>query len=139
MYIVSAVDQDGFKTAASGPGYFGRTPADPESQPVNLPPIAIIGMTPSMSITSSTTISWGHAWSSDPEGDVITIVEWDNARTVYPVGAHTVRLRVQDSLGLWSPWTSHTFVVWEPLAVPDECYPPPPGCAVGAPVPPAGE
>ena len=84
--------------------------------PANRPPVAVIGMTPSTGLTPSTFISWSQAGSSDPDGHALFNAEWLNMRSTYAAGTHTVQLRVQDSLGLWSPWASRTFTVTAPVA-----------------------
>ena len=86
----------------------------------NLPPVAVIGMTPSADLTMGSVIEWSSAGSSDPDGHVIANAEWENVHATYAIGTHTVRLRVQDSFGHWSPWVEHTFVVGNrpPVAIP---------------------
>lgn len=60
-----------------------------------------------------TSISWIHSSSFDPDEDGITKVEWDgDKQSVYEeIGTYTVRLRVQDAEGHWSPWATKTFSV----------------------------
>jgi len=78
---------------------------------VNNLPVAVIGMTPSTGIGTSTIIAWSHLGSFDPDGGAIAQAEWINAHPSYSIGTHTVQLRVADSLGAWSPWAERTFTV----------------------------
>ena len=86
----------------------------------NRPPVAVIGMTPAEGLTEITEITWSHAGSSDPDGQEIVAAEWRNAVATYAIGSHTAELRVQDSLGAWSPWAERTFtvgaVVWDTVS-----------------------
>lgn len=57
-------------------------------------------------------IIWSAAKSSDTDGDGIKKVEWSsNKKESYPVGTHTVKMRIQDNENHWSNWAEHTFEV----------------------------
>jgi len=78
----------------------------------NNKPTAVITMTPGTSITTATDITWSYASSTDIDGDTIINAEWRNKQNSYTTaGSYTTELRVQDSKGLWSEWTSNTFNV----------------------------
>lgn len=49
--------------------------------------------------------------SYDPDGDRIVDYQWENKKTSYPNGKHTVKLRVKDEEGHWSDWASREIVV----------------------------
>lgn len=112
IYLVSAVDINDFETAPVIGGYSGY-----DNLVIgNLPPTAVISMTPEHNLKTSTLINWGSSNSSDPNGDNIVNVEWEGKKNQYiQEGEYTVRLRVQDEKGLWSDWNEKTFnVVYQP-------------------------
>ncbi|MGB4413138.1 MAG: hypothetical protein WBI47_10750, partial [Atribacterales bacterium] len=86
-------------------------------KPVDSKPVAIITMWPETNITDETDIAWSHEQSYDPNGYEIVSYNWKNKKTRYPPGTHTVWLQVQNSIGIWSDWTSKTFDVVS--AIPD--------------------
>ena len=49
----------------------------------------------------------------DQNGRVIVNKQWEGLSTnnLYTGGSHTIKLRVQNELGIWSDWASYTFVV----------------------------
>jgi len=78
----------------------------------NTKPTAVITMTPATALTTETNIVWNYTSSTDIDGDTITNAEWQNNQDIYTTaGTYTVKLRVQDSRGLWSDWTDKTFDV----------------------------
>lgn len=83
----------------------------------NRPPVAVITMTPNSDITTDTTVTFSYGDSYDPDGDAIVEVQWENKKTKYTAGTHTVKLRVKDAYGLWSNWTAVTFTVKEFTAI----------------------
>jgi len=82
-------------------------------------PVAVISMTPELDLTTTTNIVWGYENSTAVEGRTITNAEWEGKQDLYAVnGDYTVKLRVQDSTGIWSDWTEKTFTVsTKPVAV----------------------
>lgn len=76
------------------------------------PPIANITMTPTQ-ISNVTNITFDHSTSISFNRTTIVNQEWQNKLTNYSVGNHTVRLRVQDSNGLWSDWKEINFDVYQ--------------------------
>lgn len=133
LLLVSAVDKFGFESAPTriGTTYEGygkgpdkdfflilnppnivTSPPDKEAEtPSNQKPTAVISMTPKTNLKTDTVISFNHSNSQDLDGDEISSVEWKNKQTTYPEGRNTVELRVMDSKGLWSDWTSLSFDV----------------------------
>lgn len=96
---------------------FGRTMPHPESRD-SKKPTAVINMTPASGITTNTIIKWSYEGSSAADGATIVSAEWEGAQEKYPEpGTYTIRLRVKDSNGLWSEWTSKTIVVGEAARV----------------------
>ena len=92
-------------------GTGGSTPVEPEVPVIK--PVAVISMTPEQWITKSTNIIWGYEKSTTETGRSITNTEWIGKETNYLVdGDYTVKLRVQDSTGVWSDWTEKTFHVY---------------------------
>ena len=84
-------------------------------------PIAVITMNPNSNITTSTAITWDYRSStcSSAVSETCTIVdaEWNNDNTYFRTpGTHTVYLRVKDSLGTWSDWTSKQVTVVSDVA-----------------------
>lgn len=88
----------------------------------NRAPVAVISMNPQSSLTTNTSIAWGYASSTDADGDAIQAAEWqlnEEAITSTPlakilaIGSHTMKLRVKDTRGLWSPWVSKDFQIAE--------------------------
>jgi len=78
----------------------------------NNKPVAVITMTPGIALTTDTNITWGYSNSTDPDGDTITNAEWKNKQSIYSTaGSYTIDLRVQDSKGLWSDWSSKSFII----------------------------
>jgi len=81
-------------------------------------PVASIGMTPQIGITTATNIIFNDTASTPGEG-TITAREWRrNGVTVasppngtFIEGNHAVSLRVQNSVGTWSAWETRTFSV----------------------------
>lgn len=65
---------------------------------------------PSEGISVSTNVSFNASGSVDPDGGAVTY-EWDNKKSNYPVGVHTVKVRAKDELGGYSPYSSVTFEV----------------------------
>lgn len=87
-------------------------------------PIAVISINPdpvgnSTTVTKNTKYEFDHSKSVDPNGDKIVKAEWLNKKTKYKEGTHTVSLRVMDSKGKWSNWTSKTFSIGnkKPVAI----------------------
>ena len=76
----------------------------------NQAPVAKINVSPSSHGTTGTQFYFTSA-STDPDGDEIIDEQWENVSIYYPVGNHTIRLRVKDSLGAWSEWTQVTISV----------------------------
>jgi PKD repeat protein len=81
-------------------------------------PTAVIGMTPSSGLLTTTSVTWSYNNSIVASGVSIASVEWkvDGSIVAAPPstfasGAHTVNLRVKDSRGLWSDYVSKTFTV----------------------------
>ena len=97
----------------------GTTPVVPEDPKPITKPTAVISMTPEQGLTTTTNISWSHVNSTVAEGRTITAAEWEGKQDIYAnTGSYTVRLRVQDSTGVWSEWTEKTFEVFsKPIAV----------------------
>lgn len=93
-------------------------------QKVNEKPVAVLEMSPSSNIETNTYINWSAASSIDADGDSIVNKEWRlDSRSVQSsepngvinvVGTHVMKLRVQDSNGLWSDWVEKTFTVSNP-------------------------
>lgn len=78
------------------------------------PPVAVITMSPNpntTNITNLTNVFFSYENSTSYNGTFLNH-EWRDAETRYPVGIHTVSLRVQDDRGTWSEWTSVTFEVY---------------------------
>jgi len=82
-------------------------------------PVASIGLTPSTGITTATNIIFNDTSSTAGEG-TITAREWQRnsdaittapPNGMFPLGNHIIRLRVQNSSGTWSAWTSRSFSV----------------------------
>lgn len=83
-------------------------------------PVAVIGMTPNDGLYPYTSIKWDSNASYDPNGFGFTITdqEWQNKQDIYEEGKHTIRLRVQNSQGIWSDWVNKNFEVkseWETI------------------------
>ena len=76
----------------------------------NTPPEAVISMTPEFDLTSTTAVTWV-VDIADEDGDTLQNEEWINKKTYYPEGTHIVSVRVQDSRGLWGPYTNIEFQV----------------------------
>lgn len=75
-------------------------------------PTAVITMSPRTNLTPSSQITWSFAESRAPGSRQIVDTEWSsNKASSYSAGTHTVSLRVKDSSGSWSNWTSITFTV----------------------------
>lgn len=74
-------------------------------------PTAVITMTPNTNITTKTDVTLSYSNSVAYEGKTITSAEWENNLTTFPAGENTVRLRVQDSGGVYSDWVEITFNV----------------------------
>jgi len=75
-------------------------------------PIAVITMAPDTGINPLTNITWSPVNSTDPNSDEIINVEWSGKQSVYSTaGTYTVKLRVQDSKGMWSDWVQKSFNV----------------------------
>ena len=91
------------------------TPEEPTPAPIPEPvvelPIAVIDMNPNSELLDTTEISFSSEKSYDPNGHTISNEEWVNKLSTYPVGTHTVKLRVQSETGAWSEWTEVTFEV----------------------------
>ena len=73
-------------------------------------PVAVITMTPNTNITNFTHVTFSHLDSITHNGE-IKAYEWEGVRSQYPVGIHTVKLRVQDYFDVWSEWAEVTFTV----------------------------
>jgi hypothetical protein len=81
-------------------------------------PTAVITMTPSSGVLTTTSITWGTSNSVTPTG-TITQVEWKVNGTIVSSppttfsqeGTNTVTLRVKNSSGFWSDPVSKTFTV----------------------------
>lgn len=72
----------------------------------NNKPTATIKVNPSKNITTETILNWDLDYY-DPEGDALVSVQWENKKNSYSTpGEYTVRVRVQDSNGYWSDWSS---------------------------------
>ncbi|MGB4413139.1 MAG: prepilin-type N-terminal cleavage/methylation domain-containing protein, partial [Atribacterales bacterium] len=77
-------------------------------------PVAIITMTPNQGLTTKTLIQWSYESSYDPNGLEIIKAEWEGRQDKYETeGEYTVRLRVQNSAGIWSDWIEKTFYVFD--------------------------
>lgn len=135
QYAVSAVDINGFETPAVKSDYDGYNSYLPEGippvnpvgstegsgglntggtsvpAPTNSSPTAVITMNAPEVIYNDSVITWNHTASTDPNGDAITNAEWKNKQDTYPIGTHTVEMRVQDEKGNWSEWVTKTFEV----------------------------
>jgi hypothetical protein len=84
-------------------------------------PTAVISMSPSANIDNATAITWASNGSTASSGLTVSAVQWQldsNAVTSTPpngviatVGSHIMQLRVRDSIGSWSAWTSKSFSV----------------------------
>ncbi|MCL2497264.1 MAG: transglutaminase domain-containing protein [Symbiobacteriaceae bacterium] len=74
-------------------------------------PVAVISYTPRGEVTTASQFNWTYENSFDPDGEAIISHQWENERTNYPVGVHTVRLRVQNARGKWSEWAAVTLNV----------------------------
>lgn len=90
----------------------------------NQAPVARINVSPSLEGYTNTQFTFTSG-STDPDGDEIIDTQWENVRTTYPVGTHTIRLRVKDVAGVWSEWTEVTITVtqkeeYQPVEVPYE-------------------
>lgn len=83
---------------------------EPETPIVGNKPVTNIYMSPETNLTPDTIISWNYSYY-DQDGDREAAVEWDNKSDKYSAGTHTVRVRVKDSSGAWSDWSSKTFTV----------------------------
>jgi tripartite motif-containing protein 56 len=77
-------------------------------------------MNPESNLTTSTTIVWSYANSTDPDNHAISNVEWKLDNVVVDVmpsklslGIHKVDLRVQDEKGLWSDTVSQEITINE--------------------------
>jgi len=86
-------------------------------------PAAIISMTPPTNVDTATSVIFSANTTSN--GLPIVASEWrrnNEASTsfspsgTFPAGGHAVRLRVQNSAGVWSPWESISFRVTTRLA-----------------------
>lgn len=64
-------------------------------------------------------VNWSAAQSYDPDGDIITKIEWrgDKKSSYDKEGNYSVELRVQDSEGNWSEWEKENFLVTREGAV----------------------
>ncbi len=92
----------------------------------NRAPQAVITIEPAGELTSATQITWQSDRSSDPDGDAIVDSQWQNRKSIYPVGVHKVKLRVKDSRGLWSEWVETQITVVQGNSVPVVTDPTPP-------------
>lgn len=78
-------------------------------------PIAVIGLENNLmlGLDTQTQVKFTYRESTDPDGDKIVAVEWDNKGNNYPIGKHTIRVRVKDSEGYWSEWAEKEIEVHE--------------------------
>lgn len=106
--------------AARGNPDFGVIVLDPKSKitqdRINTiasnKPVAVITMTPSQGITTDTIIQWSYESSYDPNGLEIVDAEWEGKQDKYETeGEYVVKLRVQNSAGIWSDWVEIKFYV----------------------------
>ncbi|MCL2549181.1 MAG: transglutaminase-like domain-containing protein, partial [Symbiobacteriaceae bacterium] len=74
-------------------------------------PVAIISYTPEGEHTSATQFTWQWDNSFDPDGQILVGHQWENNLASYPIGVHTVRLRVQNASGKWSDWASREITI----------------------------
>ena len=89
------------------------TPVTPEEPTPIIKPIAVISMTPEQGLTTTTNIVWGTDSSTAVDGRTIVATEWEGKQDVYSTeGSYTVKLRVQDSTGVWSDWTEKQISVF---------------------------
>lgn len=63
--------------------------------------------------TEKTQVITSMSASTDPDGDKIVSYEWKNKKEFYPIGKHTIELRVRDSEGYWSDWASKEIEVFK--------------------------
>ena len=124
-YIRKLDSNPAYFVAAHGNPDFGVTvldPTDEETQkrlanqddPHLQKPVAIITMTPNQGLTTETLIQWSYESSYDPNGLEIIKAEWEGRQDKYETeGEYTVRLRVQNSAGIWSDWIEITFYVFD--------------------------
>ena len=88
------------------------TPVTPEEPAPIIKPIAVISMTPEQGLTTATNITWGTDSSTAAEGRTIVATEWEGKQDIYTTeGSYTVKLKVQDSTGVWSDWAEKSFAV----------------------------
>jgi hypothetical protein len=95
---------------------------------VNGAPVAVIGMSPSTNVDNTTAITWTSTGSTISGGLTISSSEWqldsNPVVTAIPngiistVGAHVMKLRVKDSIGSWSAWSSKSFTIVQSNRVP---------------------
>ena len=95
----------------------GTTPVVPEDPKPIIKPVAVITMTPEFAVTTTTNITWDYLSSTTEVGRSIMATEWEGNQNLYATsGQYTVRLRVQDSTGVWSDWAEKTFIVGKNLS-----------------------
>jgi len=75
-------------------------------------PVAVITMDPNQVLTTETVINWSYENSTVASGRTIAATEWEGKENIYAVeGSYIVRLRIQDSAGVWSEWVQKTIEV----------------------------
>jgi len=68
----------------------------------------------------------GHAWSSDIDGELYNGTEEEFETTSLSIGTHTITLKVEDDLGVWSEPVITTLIIHEkPIAVIESISPNP--------------
>ena len=76
------------------------------------PPIPQFDIVPAITIVGQPVQYYEYSY--DPDGDSIVDWQWDGRKDTFDTpGTYSVRLRVKDVTGVWSPWTSRDITVNE--------------------------